>query len=178
MRVAILIIDVDDISGAEQNFTANVYFEARWHDARLAHTGKGDVAHPLANVWNPRLILVNQQRVWDTFPDIVEVSPSGEVVRRQRLWAQFSQPLDREDFPFDRQTFNIQIAAAGFSPDEVALIPDPEQPLVIAEKLSLADWRVIRSGAVSNLYRPLPGIDPAPGFVVSFDAEREVRKHR
>ena len=44
VKLAILIIDIDDISGAEQNFTANVYTEAVWHDPRLAHDGAGGIS--------------------------------------------------------------------------------------------------------------------------------------
>ena len=87
VRLRIGVIDVDEIVSAQQRFTANIYFEARWHDPRLAHEGSGEIAIPLEQVWHPRLQLVNQQRIVKTMPEIVEVSPKGGVTYRQRVLA-------------------------------------------------------------------------------------------
>jgi hypothetical protein len=97
------VLDLDNVNSVEQSFVANVYYEARWRDARLAYGGPGERAMPLNSVWHPRLQFLNQQRVVQTLPEVVEVSPDGEVVYRQHVWGPFSQPLDVEDFPFDEQ---------------------------------------------------------------------------
>ncbi len=41
-----------------------------------------DRVRPLQDVWNPHLLIVNQQRVLKTFPDVVSISPKGEVLYR------------------------------------------------------------------------------------------------
>ncbi len=48
-------LDLDEVDSVEQSFVANVYYEARWRDARLAHDGLGERSMPLSSVWHPRL---------------------------------------------------------------------------------------------------------------------------
>ncbi|MHC4714972.1 MAG: hypothetical protein ACYTAN_17150 [Planctomycetota bacterium] len=172
VRITMFVMDVDEIDSAEQSFEANLYYEARWHDPRLVHKRKGQVAYNLSEVWHPRLQLANRQRVWRTFPEIVEVSSNGEVVYRQRVWGDFSQPLSLADFPFDRHTFSIHLIAVANSPDEVELLKDPERKSGIAERLSVADWDVTASKAEPAVYRPLAGEEGAAGFRLSFTAVR------
>jgi len=43
VRIGIVILDVDEIDTAKQSFTANVVFEARWRDPRLAHGGPNEI---------------------------------------------------------------------------------------------------------------------------------------
>lgn len=143
-RVTLLVyfLDVTEIHSAEQSYTANVYLEARWRDERLAHPGATPVRKDLEAVWNPRLQIVNRRNLANTFPDAVEIGPKGDVIYRQRVWGDFSQPLDLRDFPMDRQVYTIQIVAAGYAKEEVELVPDPEITYGIAKVLSLPDWKV------------------------------------
>jgi hypothetical protein len=142
VTLTVFFLDVTEIQSAEQSFTANVYFEARWRDERLAHPGPAPVRKDLQAVWSPRLQAVNRRNLTSTFPDVVEIGPKGDVIYRQRVWGDFSQPLDLRDFPMDRQVYTIQIVAAGSTKEEVELIPDPEVPYGIAKVLSLPDWKV------------------------------------
>lgn len=141
VEVMMFLSDVDAVDGANQSFEANVFFELRWHDARLVHDDPSGFTRPLTEVWHPRLQLFNQQKVWKTFPDVVEVSRNGDVVYRQRVWGSFSQPLELRDFPFDRQLFEIQLIATGYSEDTVDLIVDPRSG--IADRFSLPDWNIV-----------------------------------
>ena len=118
----IFLLDLDAIDSASQGFDANVYFEATWNDPRLADRAQGrTVTLPMDQVWHPRLRVLSQQRVGSSLPDIVEIKPDGTVTQRARVWGSFSQPLDLREFPFDSQTINIQVVAAGYSPEQVAL---------------------------------------------------------
>lgn len=171
VRVSMFILDVDDISSAKQNFEVNIYFELRWRDPRLTHDGPGEVVRGLNEIWHPRVKLANRQRIWPAAV-FIEVAPDGEVVYRQRIWAEFSQPLDLEDFPFDRHTFEIPFMATGYEPDEVMLVLDPEHRSGIAEKVSVADWHISNWRAESFEYRPIPGETGFAGFRVTFDGER------
>ena len=172
VRVTVDVLDLDDVDSVKQSFEANVYYEARWRDARLAHGGPGERAMPLSSVWHPRLQFLNQQRVLQTLPEVVEVSPDGEVLYRQRVWGPFSQPLDVEDFPFDEQTFDLLLVPAGFEPDEVRLIADPERPSDMAPSFSVADWRVDEFHAGGEEYEFASGL-PVPIFHVRLLAERQ-----
>ena len=97
---------------------------------------------PLQDVWNPQLLVVNQQRVVKTFPDVVSISPNGEVTYRQRLWGTFSQPLNLVDFPFDQQKFVIQLASVGYNMDEIDLRSDPKETMGHGS-LSVPDWKIL-----------------------------------
>jgi len=171
VRVTVSVLDLDSVDSMEQSFVANVYYEARWRDAHLAHGGPGERAMPLSSVWHPRLQFLNEQRVIQTLPEVVEVSPDGEVVYRQRVWGPFSQPLDVENFPFDEQTFDLLLVSAGFEIDELRLIADPERPSGMAPSFSVADWRVDEFRAVGEEYEFAPG-RPVPTFHVRLRAER------
>ena len=114
IELSVFIIDVDGIDTVEQNFEANLFFEARWHDPDLAHNGSEAILRPLSEIWRPNIQVVNQQKVWESFPETAEITPEGQVTYRQRIWGDFSQKLLLRDFPFDRQTFTIQFVAAGY----------------------------------------------------------------
>ena len=172
VRVGIFVLDVDEIDAAAQSFKANVYFEARWQDQRLAHAGPGKVRRPLDEVWNPQLQLVNQQRLVFTFRPIVGIAPDGEVVSRQRVWGGFSQPLDLRDFPLDRQRFEIALVAVGYTPEEVQLVSDPDYGSAMAERFSLADWKILGWKAESRTYAPVRGAEGVAGFVLWFEGQR------
>ena len=177
VRMFVFVADLDDVDTANQNFTANVFMVARWHDERLAHNRAGEVVYPLADVWHPRLQWINQQKVWETFPQMVEVSPEGEVVYVQRVWGQFSQPLTLWNFPFDEQEFDVTLLAARHTPDEVRLVQDPERQSGIADAdhLSVADWTVTSSKTMTGVYGPLREISPMNAFTFRFEATRGTR---
>lgn len=173
VRVRIFVLDLDEINTADQSFVANVYLEARWHDQRLAHEGSDKVSRSLNKVWNPRIQIINQQKVWPTFPEIVEISPTGEVVYRQRVWGSFSQPLKLKNFPFDRQIFTIQLTAASYTPDEVELLPNPDSKSGVARNLSITDWDILNYKAEPVPFKICPGAPDNAGFTLSFEAKRQ-----
>src|SRR5260370_42504376 len=57
-------------------------------------------------------------------PDSVEVDPDGMVTYRQRYVGAFTQPLRLQSFPFDRQTFRVQLVAVRYQSNEVMFVPD------------------------------------------------------
>jgi hypothetical protein len=141
VEVQLFLVDLDTINDVSQNFTANFYMDATWHDPDLAHSGTGNVSHKLSDVWNPRLLILNQQRVVRTFPDNVEVSPEGTVLYRQRFWGTFSQPLELSEFPFDRQTLSIRLVTAGYDETQVQLLISETSG--VSGDYSIADWEVV-----------------------------------
>ena len=80
VEVEIFLLDLDAINSASQNFEANVYFEASWKDSRLVDETRGNtITRRLDEVWHPRFQLLNQQRVWKSLPDVVDIEPDGTV---------------------------------------------------------------------------------------------------
>lgn len=168
----VVVLDVDNVDAVAQSFITNAYFEARWFDARLAYDLPEQRVLPLDSVWNPRLLFVNQQRITYTLPQVVHVSPEGEVAYRQHIWGPFSQPLDVHEFPFDTQSFDLLITPAGYELGEVALIQDPERPSGISPSFSVADWLVTGFAAAGETYSFVPGA-PIPAFRMSLQAKRQ-----
>lgn len=168
-----MLIDFHEVSSAQQSFTANVFFLLSWRDDRLAHEGTAPVRRALAEVWNPRPQITNQQKLWTTFPEEVEISPGGLVSYRQRYYGQFSQPLDLSEFPFDRHSFRIELVTAGYSPEEVQLVQHAEVPSGLVPDLSLPDWKVTGWTAGGADFEPLPGHVVA-GFGLAIEAKRYV----
>jgi hypothetical protein len=146
VTLTVFFLDVTEIHSAEQSFTANVYLEARWRDERLAHQGSAPLRKDLEAVWNPRLQIVNRRNLTTTFPHQVEISPGGDVAYRQRVWGDFSQPLNLRDFPKDRQVYTVEFVAAGYTPEEVDLVPEKLDTYGLKE-YSLPDWNVERWNA-------------------------------
>jgi hypothetical protein len=169
----VFVKDVDAIDTPNQSFEATVYMEIRWRDQRLAHSGEGEIARSLSEVWHPRTTIVNQQRVWRALPEFVEVSPDGDVVYRQQLWGSFSQPLKLRDFPFDRQVLTLQIVAAGYTPDEVELVRDTESVSGMSDNPSVPDWEFLDWKLETRPFVLSPGEDPVPGIAFSFEAARD-----
>lgn len=174
VEIAIYLADLDEVSTSGQNFIANVFVLYRWKDPRLAHGGPGTESFHLTEVWHPRLQIINQQKVFETMPNIVRVSGDGEVTYRQRAWGSFSQPLKLHDFPFDRQTFTIQLVTPEYGPEDVSLKSVKPLPGVnsgMAEQLSVADWRVLSWEVKSQPYEPVPGLQIS-GFSFIFEGKR------
>lgn len=172
VHVTIFVIDVDEIKSASQSFDANVFIHLRWKDQRLAHKGSDKIVKSMDKIWNPGIQIVNQQKIWLTFPEIVKIAPNGEVFYQQRAWGSFSQPLKLHDFPFDRQVFNIQLAAIDYTPDEVEMVLDTKGESGIAQELSVADWSIFRWTAEPRAYKPIPIMEAVSGFAFSFEAKR------
>ncbi len=171
--VSAAVLDVDAINSVEQSFTINLYVQFRWFDPRLAHAGPGARREKLADIQAPRFLLLNRQRTWSTLLDVADISPSGEVLYRMRVWGDFSQPLRLQHFPFDSHSFQIPIVALAtdFESDFVPVVVDPEYPPRIAESFSVADWHI--SGWRVETSSEELGYDVAgQQLIFTFDASR------
>jgi len=173
----VFVIDVDDIDDANQSFTSNFYIHLRWKDKRLANPDGSTRQVRLEEIWNPRIVITNQQgRLTKSLPDIVQVDPDGTVNYRQRYTGNLSQPLDLTQFPRDTHSFTIHFVAAGYTDDELEFLPALLRNIPggsIADDLSLPDWKVVNHEALVLPYTPIEGIRSA-GFAFRFKAERYI----
>ena len=173
VRIQAALLDVDEIDASTQSFTANFFLAARWVDERLAHKGPGRMVRPLDEVWNPQMQAVNLERISTTFRPVVAIDPDGTVLYRQRAWGSFAQAMDLREFPFDHQSFEIRIVAAGHTPKEVKWVPDPDRRSGLAPKLSLADWEIGQWRLDISPYEPLAG-ESLASFAFVLEAKRKV----
>src|SRR5438552_293589 len=150
ISVGIWVADISNIDSAQQNFTAELAVVLRWKDPRLAHTGKGIVRYPPDQIWHPRVGIVHEPNsVSRKMPHAVEVEPDGTVTSRQRYVGAFTQPLRLQSFPFDRQTFRVQLVAVRYQSNEVMFVPDQvwiQDGLKgaggISPSVTLPDWTI------------------------------------
>ena len=170
--VTMIVMDIDEINSANQNFKANIFLTAYWHDPQLVHDGPGKRVLPLKEVWHPQLQFVNQQKIWLTLPEDVYVFPDGRVEYDQRVWGPFSQPLDVHDFPFDTQDFAVRIAAGQHSPEEVIFESSPEIPSGLAPEFSLPDWEVLDWKLDFTPYQPIGPKFKSASFTLVLEARR------
>ncbi len=171
VEIQIFLLDLDAIDSAAQSFEANVYFAAAWKDPRLADRARGhSITRPLEQVWNPRLQILNQQRLWASMSDVVEIDPDGTVKQRARFWGSFSQPLDLHEFPFDNQSIGIQVVAADYGPNQVALSPSPLSG--IGATFSIADWKVTDWRMITDIETTGQGQTQNPRISLFLDVER------
>ena len=173
----VFILDIDDIDDAAQNFTANVYLRLRWKDARLANPEGAIRQIPMEEVWNPRVLLANQQgRLARSLPEVVHVHPDGTVIYHQRYTGKLSQPLKLGEFPRDSHTFTVQFVGVNYEVDELTFEPDLDKNIrggSMADTLSLADWKILMYETVTAPYKPIEEMNAA-AFTFQFTAKRYV----
>ena len=182
ISVGIWVADISNIDSAQQTFTAEIAVVLRWKDPRLAHTGKGIVRYPLEQIWHPRLSIVNEtSSVSRKFPDSVEVDPDGMVTYRQRYVGAFTQPLRLQSFPFDRQTFRVQLVAVRYQSNEVMFVPDQvwirdglKEAGGISPSVTLPDW-TIEKWELKPLVYALAPRHQYSSYAFEFTASRNVQ---
>jgi len=174
VEVSIILLDLERIEDTTQSFRANIFIRAQWRDPRLVNEESETRLYELDEVWTPRLQIVNRQDGHSTLPEVVDVSPDGLVSYRQRVIGNFTQKLDLTDFPLDRQRFEIQIVAVGYSPSEVAFVPGFNLQNVIVPDLTIPD-RIISSTKLElQAYQPVSTVRPTAGFTLNFEATRRL----
>ena len=174
------LIDIDSIDSSAQNFVANVFVIFRWKDPRLVDPTGQRRTYEINEVWNPGIQIANEIGiVRRTFPEIVDVAPDGTATYRQRFVGPFSQPLDLNAFPFDTQTFRVQVLSPGNTPEDVQFERDPEwvdsglpKAGGIAKDISLPDWSIVDYDTVEAPYAAGPKMRVA-GFAFDFTAKRD-----
>jgi hypothetical protein len=175
MNGTLFLLDVSKIDGADQSFTADIFMMLQWKDERLASETNGLRRVPLDSVWNPRIQIINQRRIWKTFPEEVDVLPDGTVTYRQRYYGTFSSPLDLHDFPLDHHTFRLQLVIPGHSPEEIEFVPST---LDFGEgrspEMTIPDWSVGEFQIRTAPWAIIPGGRQIAGLEGVFEARRHL----
>jgi len=171
----LFLLDVSKIDGAEQSFTADVFMMLQWRDERLAEAVAGVRRMPLDSIWNPQVQIINQRRIWKTFPDEVDVAPDGTVTYRQRYYGVFASPLDLHDFPLDRHRFRLQIVIPRYSPEEILFVPtSADFGEGRSPTMTVPDWSIGQFDLRVAPFAIIPGAREIPGLEGAFDGRRHV----
>ncbi len=172
VKLGAFLIDLTKIDGAEQMFNADVLVRIHWNDPRLADSSRGERKMKLDDVWHPHMAIANLRDVKKFLPEVVNVSPDGDVVYRQRLLGDFTARLDLKEFPNDKQTLGIHVVAQGQRPDQVNFLPDLDYT-GRAEELTISDWSV-GEVQIQNLPYKVPHLGAIAGVRLEFETKRHV----
>ena len=174
IELGFVVIDIDTIDGAQQSFIANFAVIATWIDPRLAMNTKYIRTMDTDDIWTPNLQILNQQKLFETFPDQVEVAPNGTVTLGQRYWGTISYPMDLRDFPLDKNTLKIKLVSVGKDARNIKFTIDTERT-GMADVLTVTDWEVVNWNAYAEPINLGPNLPVLPGVVFELEAERLVK---
>jgi hypothetical protein len=175
IEATLFLLDVAKIDGADQSFTADVFMMLRWKDERLASEAEGMRRLSAGGIWNPRVQIINQRRIWKAFPESVDVAPDGTVMYRQRYYGQFASALDLRDFPLDHHRFTLQLVVPGYGPEEIELVPSNEEfGIGRSEDLTVPDWSIGSFEISTAPYAVIPGGREIAGLEGAFEARRHL----
>lgn len=173
VKVGSFLIDLTKIDGAEQLFNADVIVHLQWKDARLADPAAVGLRKlALSDIWHPQMAIANQSDVKTLLPQVVEVSPEGNVVLRQRILGDYTSRFDLHEFPNDKQLLGIHVVASGHTPEQVHFVLDPNFT-GRAEQLTIADWAIGDVNVRNDPYI-VPTIGSVAGVRLEFHAERHL----
>lgn len=181
-RVAVTawFADILKIDSAAQTFTINMVLLMRWRDPALAQEGAPSRKFALAEIWSPRWLAANSAgSLENSLPEIAVVTGDGSAVYRQRILGSFTQAMDLRRFPFDSETFRINLIIPGYRSEDVDIVPDPDSAKVGMVKavgrskdLTLQDWNITGLSARPKPYEVTPGTQIA-GYEITFTAARK-----
>ena len=175
ITVAVGLLDIAEINDREQVFTADLYVEVEWQDARLAIDGdtRGELrTFPLDEIWQPRLTIINNRGLDFLLPEVATVDRQGQVIVRLRLSGPLAVDLDLRDFPFDTQRLPIEIVSYEYSPSEITFSKDSRLVTTLDEPRDDA-WTYETLEPESHEYRLKEGGRGAAGLTFTVMAERE-----
>jgi hypothetical protein len=172
--------DILRIDSAAQTFSVNVVLIMRWRDPALADGGTAPRTFALASVWSPNWLAANSGGSLEkSLPEVATVAGDGSAVYRQRILGSFTQSMNLRRFPFDSETFRINVIIPGYRPGDVALAPDHDSvkaglanAVGRAKDLTLQDWNITGITASPKPYIVTPGTEIA-GYEIAFTAARK-----
>ena len=173
IKVGMLVVDIDGVDGAQQSFVANFALIAEWKDPRLAT----DINHirvmNTEDIWTPYLQILNQQKLFETFPDQVQVLPDGTVTYVQRYWGTLSYPMNLEDFPTDKHSLQIKLVTVGKDAPGIEFTINEEKS-GMGDVLTVTDWNITSWDIFTEQVKVAPALPAMPGVIFEFEAERLV----
>src|SRR4030095_11670819 len=182
ISVGMWVADISSIDSAQQTFTAEIAVVLRWKNPSVAHTAIGVVCSPREQIWHQRVgIVIETNSVSRKMPDSVEVEPDGTVTYRQLYVGGFTPPLRLPLFPFDWQTFRVQLVAVRYQSNEVMFVPDQvwirdglKEAGGISPSVTLPDWTV-EKWELKQVVDPLAPRHQSSSYAFEFTASRNVQ---
>lgn len=175
VTVRLGLLDIAEIDDREQVFTADIFVQIEWQDSRLASDVNSGVdlrTVAFADIWNPRLVVVNDRGLAAQLPDVATVDRQGKVTVLRRLAGPLAVQLDLREFPFDTQRLPIEIVSYEYSPSEIVFSHDSEL-VARLDALGGSGWTYAPLDPESTVFRLQDGGRGAAALTFSVLAERK-----
>lgn len=171
VKLGIFLVDLIEVNGAKQTFTADFLVKLSWNDPRLASPNTGERRFAKEDIWFPQFLVANLRSSDSRWPEEVTVSEDGEVVYRQRSIGTFACPLDLKKFPHDRQNLFVQILGVGLGPEDLVFQVD-ESVTGTSSEFTITDWEADQFGLTAGTQVvPSLGVE-MPSFRLDFRVTR------
>jgi hypothetical protein len=151
VTVEFFMLDVTEVNGASERFSASIYLNLKWRDSRLAFdvekVGAKRVLYPgsladeqLQQIWSPAVDVTNLAGEPQIENKNLTIYADGSVEYETRLIGEFSSPMTLRGFPFDTQRLRVDLESFLWNASEVRLVEAEKHP---PETLAIRDWKFI-----------------------------------
>ena len=130
VKTGLYYIDISEIDGATETFSATAYLLLEWTDPRLKFAPKSDSQVKLykpEEIWTPAVEIVNAEKLADQQPPVCTVTSDGTVYFSRRVVMLLNTPLDLRRFPFDQQRMELIVESSRYGANDLVFVPDPDQ---------------------------------------------------
>ena len=176
VQVGIYVINVQDVNSANQTYKATVGLDMKWNDPTLKCTSAEDEGKirkfDLEEIWNPSMIIINEERVFKQFEYKAWVDCLGNVDYGQIIHGDFVTIANIKEFPFDERPLTIELVSTEFETNEMQFVNDVKTT-GRGEHFSVTDWHIEEDPVVeSGAYNFEPDNSQLSSFTYSLTAKR------
>jgi hypothetical protein len=167
VKVGVAFLAVESFSENSSSFKATVDLRLRWTDLRLRRPGLdtsgpprvlrgADAQAQLAELWTPKVEVVNQRGESSYSALGLRIYPDGQVEMTRRITGEFATSVDVSRFPFDKQDLRLELAVREQTADQVSLEYEQDD-LDFSRAIAAAKLDGWELGLVELTSQPLSG---------------------
>ncbi|GJM15012.1 MAG: hypothetical protein DHS20C13_03390 [Thermodesulfobacteriota bacterium] len=176
VQVGIYVINIEEVNSAKQSYQATIALDMKWNDPTLIcgpSEDKGIIRKfNLKDIWNPSMIIANQEHIEKQFTYQAWVDCLGNVEYTEIVFGDFLTIANIKEFPFDQRPLTIELVSTEFDTSELQFVNDKSITGRDSD-LSVADWYIDKVPvAESTAYHFKPGNRELSSFVYTLSAKR------
>lgn len=142
VALGLFLLDVLSIDDSNQTVTIDFGISATWNDPKfVGHAGE---VIDLDNIWAPNLQFLSNKTLRLVRPEVVHIGDGGQVSYLQRYIGEIWHSSDLSDFPFDTQTFSIQMITPLNTPNDIEFVENKSHTGE-SNSWSLVGWNFLSS---------------------------------
>jgi len=144
-----------NINTVDETYKIDGYLEYWWFDSRWKSSDtvsstaeiiyENDRARELINtkLWIPAMEMINIQGASEKPNISIKISPNGKINYEERFFGIFGTNMNFKSFPFDSQSFNIQIESFSYD-NKIVIFTKPILFPKVANDSIIDTWEIIR----------------------------------